>query len=155
MQQEWPGQLRHRASRRSSEIDEHCRWTIDEAHQTLSDDALAIALGPVIYKTQTRTSDNQGTDAYARDENGNFIVEAFGPGNAKMHWLLVELLRPEVSIKPRETNGVHVIGKHTAIPKASKPESGNRFPGKSWDQGPSRFANFRRGPAVRICQPVD
>jgi hypothetical protein len=79
--------------------------------------SLEIALGPIIYKTDPQLVHlgYQGTDAYARDENGNFIVEAFGPGNPKMQLIWLEMVRPEVWGKRRKrkiarTGGVLVLG---------------------------------------------
>jgi hypothetical protein len=88
-----------------------------EAEQALRDKVLEIALGSIIYKTDPQLVHlgYQGTDAYARHENGNFIVEAFGPGNPKMQLIWLEMVRPEVWGKRRKrkiarTGGVLVLG---------------------------------------------
>ena len=64
----------------------------------------------------------QGADTYARDENGNFIVEGGGPGNPKMLRLFLELVRPEKWGKARKSKivrsgGVLVIGEPAARPQ--------------------------------------
>jgi hypothetical protein len=97
---------------------EACEAAIDEAHQTLLDAMFDLAIGPITYKVDQHLVDcgMEGADAYARDENGDFIEEARGPGNVKMQELVLQLLRPERWAKPRKrrgsrSGGVLVIGK--------------------------------------------
>jgi hypothetical protein len=115
---------------------EHCRWAIDEAEQTLRDKVVEIALGPVIYKTDPQLVHlgYQGTDAYARDENGNFIVEGFGPGNKKMQLIWLAMERPEVWGKRRKrkiarTGGVLVLGER---PKRSASSYAASIKARKW-----------------------
>jgi hypothetical protein len=79
-----------------------CEAVIDEARDRLLGVMYDIAMGPITYN-------------YARDENGEFIVEARGPGNVKMLKFLLQLLRPEKWGKARKrkicrSGGVLVIG---------------------------------------------
>ena len=88
---------------------EACEAAIDEARERLPGVMYDIAMGPITY------IGNLGADAYARDENGEFIVEARGPGNVKMLEFLLQLLRPEKWGKARNreifrSGGVLVIG---------------------------------------------
>jgi hypothetical protein len=115
---------------------EHCRWAIDEAEQTLLDKVIEIGLGPIIYKTDPQLVHlgYQDTDAYARDENGNFIVEAFGPGNPKMQLIWLEMARPELWGKRRKskfarTSGVLVIGER---PKRSASSYAASIRSRKW-----------------------
>jgi hypothetical protein len=57
----------------------------------------------------------KGADAYARDENEDFIEVARGPGNVKILEYLLQMLRPERWGRPRRrrslrSGGVLVIG---------------------------------------------
>jgi len=115
---------------------EHCRWAIDEAEQTLLDKVIEIGTGPIIYKTDPQLVHlgYQGTDAYARDENGNFIVEAFGPANPKMQLIWLEVVRPEPWGKRRKskfarTGGVLVIGER---PKRSASSYAASIRARKW-----------------------
>jgi hypothetical protein len=115
---------------------EHCRWAIDEAEQVLLDKVIEIGLGPIIYKTDPQLVHlgYQGTDAYARDEDGNFIVEAFGPGNPKMQLIWLEMARPELWGKRRKskfarTGGVLVIGER---PKRSASSYAASIKARKW-----------------------
>ena len=101
-----------------------CEAAIDEAHQRLLDTVFDLAFGPIIYKVEQDLVDlgMQGADTYARDENGNFIVEGRGPGNPKMLRLFLELMRPEKWGKARKrkivtSGGVLVIGEPAARPQ--------------------------------------
>jgi hypothetical protein len=103
---------------------EACEAAIDEAHQTLLDAMYDLAMGPITYKIDQDLVDlgMEGADAYARDENGDFIEEARGAGNVKMLERLLELLRPEKWGKARKRKivtrgGVLVIGEHAARPE--------------------------------------
>ena len=105
---------------------EACAAAIDEAHQRLLDTICDLALGPITYKVDRDLVDlgMQGADAYARDEDGNFIVEGRGPGNLKMLRLFLELVRPEKWGKVRKnknvtSGGVLVIGGPAARPQNS------------------------------------
>jgi hypothetical protein len=83
---------------------EACGAAIDEAYQTLLDAMFDLAMGPITYKVDQDLVDlgMEGADAYARDENGDFIEEARGTGNVKMLERLLELLRPEKWGKARK-----------------------------------------------------
>ena len=76
-----------------------------------------LGLGTIIYKIDQELVDlgMEGSEAYARDENGEFIVEARGPRNAKMLGYILELQRPEIWGRPRKrkTSGVVVIGERS------------------------------------------
>jgi hypothetical protein len=99
---------------------EHCKSAIDQAHDQLLAVVLQIANGE-IFKTDPFLVDvlgYQGVDAYAKDENGNFIVEAVGRPNFKMMRLFLELVRPEEYAKNRKIDipqkgGVIIIGQNT------------------------------------------
>ena len=74
---------------------------IAEAHQRVLDGLRDIAL-PAIYKTDRSLVElgYQGSDAYAKDENGDFIVESYRM-NPKIALLLLEQHRPETYGKHR------------------------------------------------------
>jgi hypothetical protein len=99
---------------------EHCKSAIDQAHDQLLAVVLQIANGE-IFKTDPFLVDvlgYQGVDAYAKDENGNFIVEAIGRPNFKMMRLFLQLVRPEEYANNRKIDipqkgGVIVIGQNT------------------------------------------
>ena len=83
---------------------EHCKSAIDEAHDQLLAVVLQIANGE-IFKTDpflVNVLGYQGVDAYAQDENGNFIVEAVGRPNF-LHYAdqINNKLRAERSGAPR------------------------------------------------------
>ena len=95
---------------------ERCTSAIEEAHDKLLLIVWQKANG-VIFKTDPLLVDLgfEGLDAYAQDENGNFIVEAVGRPNAKMAQFFLEFVRPEKWGKHRKsdiprTGGVLVIG---------------------------------------------
>jgi hypothetical protein len=94
-----------------------CGAAIDLARDRLLGVMYDIAMGPITYKIDQDlvALGNRGADAYARDENGEFIVETRGPGNVKMLEFLLQLWRPEKWGKARKreifrSGGVLVIG---------------------------------------------
>jgi hypothetical protein len=98
---------------------EACEAVIDEAWQRLLGVMRDIAMGSITYKIDRDLVElgNRGADAYARDENGEFIVEARGPVSVKMVKFLLQLLCPERWGKARKrereifrSGGVLVIG---------------------------------------------
>jgi hypothetical protein len=104
---------------------EHCEAAIAEAHQRVLDDLRDIALHP-IYKTDPSLVGlgYQGSDAYAKDENGDFIVESYRM-NPKLARVLLEWYRPETYGKPRNkavphSGGVLVVGQITKKPKPKR-----------------------------------
>jgi hypothetical protein len=103
----------------TSRFHEHCQSAIDEAHDRLLAVVWNIARG-VISKTDPFLVDlgYQGADAYAKDENGDFIVEVVGRPNPKMIRFFLELVRPETwgknqKIDIPQKGGVVVIGEST------------------------------------------
>jgi hypothetical protein len=103
---------------------EACEAAIWEARQRLRDAEFDLALGPITYKIDPRLVNlgYRGADAYARDEKGDFIEEARGPGNVKMQKRLLQTLRPEKWRKARRrkivtSGGVLVIGEQAARPE--------------------------------------
>jgi hypothetical protein len=105
---------------------EHCKSAIGEADDKLLEAAWDIAMGGAVYKTDPLLVDLgcEGPDAYATDENGNFIVEAVRRPNFKMIRFLLEWVRPEKCGKHRkndipQTGGVLVIGERTEKPDNS------------------------------------
>jgi hypothetical protein len=108
---------------------------------------LEIALGPVIYKTapQLVSLGYQGTDAYAKDEDGNFIVEGFGPGNKKMQRILLEMELPEVWGRRRKskiarTGGVVVLGER---PKRSASSYAASIKARKWKSMSSKVQKLK------------
>ena len=104
---------------------EHCEAATAEAHQRVLDDLRDIALHP-IYKTDPSLVGlgYQGPDAYAKDENGDFIVESYRM-NPKIALLLLEEYRPETYGKPRnkpvpQSGGVLVVSQITKKPKPKR-----------------------------------
>jgi hypothetical protein len=98
---------------------EHCESAIGEAHDTVLLRAREIALG-VRYKTDPSLVKlgYRGVDAFATDEDGNFIEEVVGPPDPKMLRFLLELVLPERYGKHRKsdiprTSGVLVVGQRT------------------------------------------
>ena len=96
---------------------ECCQSAIDEAHDYLLGAALQIAFGGPVYKYDPSRLDLgcQSSDAYAKDENGDFIVVAFRPPNLKMLRFLLKRRLAEKYGKNRkidvpQTGGVLVIG---------------------------------------------
>jgi len=105
---------------------EHCESAIAEAHDKVLAAAWDMAMGGAVYKTDPVLVDHgyEGRDAYATDENGNFILEAVRRPNVKMMRFLLEWALPEKWGKHRksdipQTGGVLVIGKRTAEPENS------------------------------------
>lgn len=105
---------------------EHCEAAIAEAHQRVIDDLRDIAL-PAIYKIDPTLVElgHQGSDAYAKDENGDFIVESHRMRNPKIALLILEEYRPETYGKPRneavpQSGGVLVVGQITKKPKPKR-----------------------------------
>jgi hypothetical protein len=100
-----------------------------------------IAMGPITYKIDQDlvALGNRGADAYARDENGEFIVEGRGPGNDKMLKFLLQFWRPERWRKARKreifrSGGVLVIGSEkncAASIRARRWKSASRKIGKT------------------------
>jgi hypothetical protein len=105
---------------------EHCEAAIAEAHQRVLDDLLDVALR-AIYKTDPSLVElgYQGSDAYAKDENGAFIIEGYRIRNPKIARVLLEWYRPEIYGKPRNeavprSGGVLVVGQITKKPKPKR-----------------------------------
>ncbi|HEX3822420.1 MAG TPA: hypothetical protein VHW45_18965 [Candidatus Sulfotelmatobacter sp.] len=91
------------------------------ARWQLRDAALEFAMGPITYKIDQDLVDlgMEGLDAYARDDNGELIEEARGPGNNKMIRFVLQTFRPEKWGKSRKRKsltrgGVLVIGEGAA-----------------------------------------
>jgi hypothetical protein len=94
---------------------ERCESAIEEAHDNLRGIVWQLAMG-VIFKTDPFLVDldYQGIDAYAQDESGNFIVEAYGPENPKWIRFYLEFFRPEKWGKNRkidvpQTGGLLIV----------------------------------------------
>jgi hypothetical protein len=109
---------------------EHCQTAIEEPHDRILDAAWNIAMGRVIYKTDPFLVDLgcQGPDAYLKNENGNFIPEAFCAPNPKMIRFLLAWKRPEKWGKHRNIDvpqkcGVVIIGDVTKKPENSSAAS--------------------------------
>ena len=109
---------------------------IDEADDRLMGAMFDIAVGPITYKVDQDRVDlgMEGADAYARDENGDFIEEARGPGNVKMLERLLQRLRPEKWARPRRrrsfrSSGVLVIG---GVPRRSVKNSTASIKARQW-----------------------
>jgi len=109
---------------------EHCESAIAEAHDKQFGALYDYAMGGEVYKKDEflLSLGLEGDDAYAKDENGNFIVEAIRPPNHKMLLLLLQLTNPERWGKKRrkkidalQKGGVLVIGDETT----KKPENGS------------------------------
>jgi len=100
---------------------EHCQAAIDDAHDDLLAVVLQMAMGGVTYKTDPFLVElgYQCADAYAKDENGDSIVETISPKNPSMIRLFLELARPEKWGKNRKDDdlpqkcGVLVVGNKT------------------------------------------
>jgi hypothetical protein len=96
---------------------EHHDCAIKQAHDMLRDVVVAIAMG-YRFKTDPFLVDVlgcRGLDAYAKDKNGNFIMEPGGPLNPKMIRFYLEWRYPEKygklrKIETPQTGGVLVIG---------------------------------------------
>jgi hypothetical protein len=119
-----------------------CEAAIDLAHDRLQGVMYDIAMGPITYKIDQDlvALGNRGADAYARDENGEFIVEGrAGPGNVKMLKFLLQWLRAERWRKARKreifrSGGVLVIGSEkncAASIRARRWKSASRKIGKT------------------------
>jgi hypothetical protein len=94
-----------------------CEVAIDLADDMLGGLIYDKALGPITYKIDQDlvALGNRGADAYARDEDGEFIVERRGPESDKMIKVLLQWKRPEKWGKKRKrdifrSGGVLVIG---------------------------------------------
>jgi hypothetical protein len=102
-----------------------CEAAIDVARDWLRGVMYDKALGPITYKIDQDlvALGNRGADAYARDENGEFIVEGRGgPINDKMLKFLLQWLRREMWGKARtreilRSGGVLVIDGRPNRPK--------------------------------------
>ena len=112
---------------------ELCQSAIDEVYDTLRGIARQLAMG-VRFKTDPFLADlgYQGIDAYARDENGSFIVETVGPKNPKWIRFYLEFFRPEEWGKNRkidvpQTGGLLIVGDASTYKKVEstdeKPEN--------------------------------
>lgn len=128
---------------------EACEAAIDEARQGLRDAIYDRAVGPITYKIDQNLVDlgMRGADAYARDENGDFIVEARGPGNGKMLERFLELERPEKWGKARKrkssrSGGVLVIG---GRPKRAEKKCTASIKARQWKSA-SRMVGGRQRP---------
>jgi hypothetical protein len=134
---------------------ELCESAISEAHDTVHFLMWQMAMGikfkvdPSLVKLGYK-----GADAYATDENGDYIEEGVRQPNPKMMEIYLAWMRPERWGKPPKrdisrTGGVLVVGERSARPKtvtpeASRPDSGSRFRELPSDQLLSYFGN--RGP---------
>jgi hypothetical protein len=102
-----------------------CEAAIGVARDWLQGVMYDKALGPITYKIDQDlvALGNRGADAYARDENGEFIVEGRGgPINDKMLKFLLQWLRREMWGKARtreilRSGGVLVIDGRPNRPK--------------------------------------
>jgi hypothetical protein len=95
---------------------EACEAAIEEAYQILLDEMCEFALGPMTCKIDQHlvSLGYEGVDAYARDANGDFIVERRGPANPKIQEVLLAWLRPEKWGRPRKRKGsILVLGDPT------------------------------------------
>jgi hypothetical protein len=122
---------------------EHCESAIGEAHIKLLDEMFHIAMGGPVYKKDQRllALGFEGPDAYAKDENGNLIIEAIRPPNLKIQLLLLQWMRPERWGKQRrkkidvlQRGGVLVIGDRTKKPKIGSAASINARRWKSYSR---------------------
>jgi hypothetical protein len=133
---EWQGQMWR--------FHEHCESAIQEAHDTLFGAMFDIAMGGPVYKKDERllSLGYEGHDAYAKDENGNFIVESVRPPNPKVQLLLLQWRRPETwgkNKKSRKSNvaqqgGVIVVGDVPAKPKKGSAASINARKWKAYSK---------------------
>lgn len=104
---------------------EHCEAAIAEAHDTLEFLVWQVAMG-ITFKIDPSLEKlhYKGVDAYAKDENGDFIEEGVRRPNLKMMRFLLEWKRPETWGRypkrhiPR-TGGVLVIGENMEKPDKS------------------------------------
>jgi hypothetical protein len=128
---EWQGEM--------GRFHEHCESAIWEAHDKLRDAMFDIAMGGPVYKKDERllSLGYEGHDAYAKDENGDFIVEPVRSPNPKVQLLLLQWLRPErwgKNKKSRKINvahqgGVIVVGD---VPKTPKKGSAASINARKW-----------------------
>jgi hypothetical protein len=116
-----------------------CQSAIDQAHDDLRGAAWEIAFGGPVYKIDPLLLDRgcQGFDAYARDENGEFIIEAFRPPNMKMLRFLVkrrlaEKYRQNRKINVPQTGGVLVIGMPQEPDNKPKPNTAASAKTRAW-----------------------
>lgn len=104
---------------------EHCESAIAEAHDALLFLVWQMAMG-IKFKIDPSLENlgYQGVDAYAKDENGDFIEDGVRRPNTKMMRFLLEWKRPETWGRrakrdiPR-AGGVLVIGERTEKPDNS------------------------------------
>jgi hypothetical protein len=102
---------------------DHYETAIDEAHDEIRLQMWQIARG-IRYKTDPSLVKlgYQGVDAFATDEDGNFIEEVVGPQDQKMIRFSLERVLPERYGKNRKsdiprTGGVLVVGQRTKARK--------------------------------------
>ena len=102
---------------------EHCESAIAEAHDTLHFLVWQMAMG-IKFKIDPSLEKRgyRGLDAYAKDENGDFIEDGVRQPNLKMMRFYLAWKRPETYGKHRKsdisrTGGVLVIGERSRKPK--------------------------------------
>jgi hypothetical protein len=105
---------------------EACQAAMELAHDRLLGLIYDNALGPITYQIDKDLVDlgMEGADAYARDENGDLIEEARGPGNEKLLKFWLRLRHPEIYAKRQQqrslrSGGVLVIGGGTRRPETN------------------------------------
>ena len=103
---------------------EACQAAIELAHDRVLGLIYDNAVGPITYQIDQQLVDlgMEGADAYARDENGDLIEEARGPGNEKLLKFFLRYRHPEKYAKRKQQRslrigGVLVIGEGTRGPK--------------------------------------
>jgi hypothetical protein len=118
---------------------ERCQSAIDQAHDDLLGAAWGIALGGPVYKIDPLLLDRgcQGFAAYARDENGEFIIEAVRPPNMKMFGFLLKRRLAEKYGQNRkvdvpQTGGVLVIGMPQEPDNKPKPNTAASAKTRAW-----------------------
>lgn len=102
---------------------EHCETAIAEAHDTLNFLVWQMAMG-IKFKTDPSLEKLgcRGVDAYAKDENGDFIEDGVRQPDTKMMLVYLAWKRPETWGKHLKsdifrTGGILVIGERPARPK--------------------------------------
>ena len=118
---------------------ERCKSAIDGAHDDLLGAAWQIAFGGTVYKNDPSRLDLgcQGSDAYARDENGDFIIVAVLPPNMKMFRFLLKRRLAEKygenrKIDVPQTGGVLVIGMPQKPGNKPKPNTAASVNARKW-----------------------